>query len=523
MAMALLSGSLMLTSCGDDFLTPQPTESDAAGGAATESTILNDLASAYQILTMDSYGNANYNSIVLMADLQSDDIYKGGGNAGDQQQLYKLSNYEATPADNLGGLWKIMFTGIARCNNTLLAVDNATGVDEALLKRLKGEALTLRAYYSSVLWRTWGNVPLYDGLLESPYMTKQLTADEAYKKIKDDLDAVIDGSMLPMATRGDLTARVNMATAKMLRARVVLYQKDASCYGQITKDMADIISSGEYQLVSKYADIFTSENEFNSEDIFESNQYPEGRDWAAAWTGYGTNLPAFISPSDFSITGAVYGEPKGGWGFGPVRLETWNMYESGDTRREASINDFRGTVNADGSGRTGMFKGKPFKYGLRFQDTGLFQAKYCARTGYNEAKTGATDLNYCNNLRIFRYAETLLNYAELVKILGQSEVAGISAQDCLDKVRDRAFGDTSHRVAATAENIKQERRLEFVGEGMRYYDLVRWGDAPRVLTENDAAMQVHRTWTENKKFIPIPESEMNRTKGTAYELKQNPY
>ena len=221
-AVLLLGGMAMATSCDDSFLTANPTEQDAVGGAASESTILNDLASAYQVLTMDSYANYNYNSIVLMSDLCSDDIYKGGGNAGDQSQLYKLENFQCTPAELPGGLWSIYFTGLARCNNTLIACGNASGVNETTLKRMKGEALTLRAYYVHMLWKFWGNVPVYDGLLESPYVTPQLKADEVYAKIMKDLDEVISGNYLPMTTTGSLLARVNMATAMMLRARVVL-------------------------------------------------------------------------------------------------------------------------------------------------------------------------------------------------------------------------------------------------------------------------------------------------------------
>ncbi len=515
MVLAILTGgAVTTTSCGDDFLTAQPTESDAVGGSATESTILNDLASAYQILTMDSYANYNYNSVLLMPDLQSDDIWKGGGNAGDQEQLYKLECFQATPAQNISGQWTIYFTGLARCNNSLIAIENASGVDATLLKRFKGEAMTLKVYYESILWRDWGNIPVYDGLLAAPYVTPQLKADEVYTKMKKEIDEVIDGNYLPMATRGDLLARVNMATAKMLRARIVLYQKDQSSYAQITKDMADIISSGEYSLVKNFASIWLDDGEFGTESIFESNQYPNaGRNWGDAWTGLGTNLPEFISPSDLHHTDNTaintYGEVRGGWGFGPVRESTYKMYEEGDTRRDASINYIP--------------NGGKYSYSPRFQDTGYFLAKYCARYGYNPAKTGATSLNYANNVRIFRYAETLLNYVELVKMLGQSEVSGISAQSCFDQIRDRAFGDTNHRITANAANIKQERRNEFVGEGMRYYDLVRWGDAATKLTENNDAFQVHRTWTESKKYLPIPEGEINKTTGTQYPLVQNPY
>ena len=147
--------------------------------------------------------------------------------------------------------------------------------------------------------------------------------------------------------------------------------------------------------------------------------------------------------------------------------------------------------------------------------------KYAARVGYNPPP-GDVDLNYCNNVRIFRYAETLLNYVELVKINGVAEQQGVSAQECLDQIRERAFG-APNSIPATAVNIKAERHKEFLGEGMRFYDLVRWGEAATVLTENDAAHNSVRTYSDKNKFIPIPLSEIEKTKGTEFELKQNEY
>ena len=145
-------------------------------------------------------------------------------------------------------------------------------------------------------------------------------------------------------------------------------------------------------------------------------------------------------------------------------------------------------------------------------------AKYAARVGYNP--NGDTDLNYANNFRIFRYAEALLNYAELVAMHSQAAVGGLTAQSCLDQVRKRAFG-VDNSIPANAANIKLERRREFVGEGMRYWDLVRWGDAPSVLTES--LTESTRTWTTNKKYLPIPQLEMEKTAGTEFALEQNPY
>jgi hypothetical protein len=286
----------------------------------------------------------------------------------------------------------------------------------------------------------------------------------------------------------------------MLKARVVLYQKDQSRYAEITNDMATIINSGSYGLFGDFVALWEDKNEFCLESIFESNQLPEGKTWASGWQGYGTNLPAFIAPEGLVDPAGVF---KSGWAFAPVRKAAYDMYEAGDTRRDGSINKWN-----DGD------------YAPRFQNTGYFMRKYTARTGYNPPP-GDQDLNYANNLRLFRYAETLLNYVELVKMHGQSEVQGVSADAQFQAIRDRAFGGTASTLPAAADNIKLERRREFVGEGMRFYDLVRWGDAATALTESDVEHNSTRTFVDGKKHLPIPQSEIDKTKGTEYELKQN--
>ncbi len=135
-------------------------------------------------------------------------------------------------------------------------------------------------------------------------------------------------------------------------------------------------------------------------------------------------------------------------------------------------------------------------------------------------------MNFDNNLRIFRLAEAYLNAAELLMGGATASVAQ-PAQYYLDAVRKRAFGDAfeANKVTATLETIKQERRLEFLGEGLRYWDLVRWGDAPRVLTENYTEYLSTRTWDPAKsKYLPIPQGEIDKTKGYGeFELVQNPY
>jgi hypothetical protein len=511
------SGLIAMTSCGDDFLTADSAQKVPAGASATEDFILSNLASTYQILLFDTYADFNYNSVVLMSDLRSDDSYKGGESAGDQQQLYNLATFNSTPASNVTGLWTIYFTGIARANNTLLSANNAVeGSNPEVINRYKAEALFLRAYYTHLLWKFWGNIPYFTQPLEEPFLAPQYKADEIYAKIMEDIKAAEDLNSLPMATKGADLGRVNKAALLMLKARVVLYQKEEAKYAEVANDMASIIKSNEYALFDNFDAMWENENEFCSESIFESNQLPSGKAWGGAWQGYGTNLPAYISPNDLKDPNSVF---KGGWGFAPLRSYLWtNLFESGDTRREGSINNWIGA-----------------NYKARFQDTGFYNRKYAARTGYNDLP-GDQDLNYCNNLRIFRYAETLLNYAELVGTKNVPAQQGVSAQDCFTQIRDRAFGGAGKApvLPLNPENIKLERHREFIGEGMRFWDLIRWGDAESVLTETitvttpgtetdpSVTWSWSRRFTSEKKYLPIPEADINTTKGTGFDLIQNP-
>lgn len=488
------------SSCSEDFLTVEPTASQEAGGIATEGAIVSNLGSAYKVLLFDSYADYNYNSVPFMSDLRSDDVYKGGGDAGDQRMLYLLSQFNVNANETASGLWNIYYSGLSRCNFVLASCDNSVGVDEVKLNQFRAEARFLRAYYVHWLWKFWGNVPYFEEDIPKPYFARQYTADEIYTQIIEDVDFAIEGNKLPMQTTAANDGRATKAAAMMLKARVVLYQKDESKYSEVLADMEQIYSSNAFQLVD-FASIWDREGEFGPGSIFEANHLPEGKDWDAAWTGYGTNLPAFIAPNGLdgedNLSGADF--YKGGWGFGPVRSEVVGIFEEGDKRLAASINHF-----SDGT------------YTARFQNTGYFMAKYAARKEYNDAPYGQ-DLNFENNVRIFRYAEALLNAAELMVIHGVAQQGTLTAQECLDLVRERAGLDP---IDATAENIKLERRREFIGEGMRFWDLVRWGDT-EVLTESIPEFSSERTWSADMKYLAIPQSEIDKTEGE-FKLVQNP-
>lgn len=518
---AVVASGMLLTSCGDSFLETESTEKGAAGAPGDPLNINSGLAAAYQCLGFDSYANGSYESLAYISDIQSDDIWKGGGDANDGMNGMNLnvSLFRTSANSTLSGTWNVFTSGITRVNSALALCETATTdnpSEVALIQKYKAEALFLRAYYLYILWRAFGSVPFQETLYEPPYVGPQLSPDEVYAQIIKDVDASIANFTDDQMSTNDGAdkGRASLAAAYMLKARAVMYQKDSGRYQEAAKGLAAIIKSGKFALEEDYAAMWLQEGEFCGESIFEVNHLPGSKDWGTAWNSGGTNLPSYISPS--TLAGATGFE--GGWGFGPVREEAYNMFEDGDIRRDASIRDYRGD---NSGGAVGLTNTTPsgINYVTRFQDTGLWLAKYAARTGYHKP-TGTGDLNWCNNLRVFRYAETLLAYAELTLTTG--DVDGVSGQECLDQVRDRAFGDANHRVPLTLENIQKENHLEFVGEGHRYYDVVRWGITNVLHVDNVPGLNIARDWKETNKYVAIPQADIDASKGTIYELKQNP-
>lgn len=503
-------------SCGDDFLSVEPSSSLGIDGYYnSESRIMEALTAAYDPLQWYDYFQG-WAPLSLVYDCMSDDVYVGGGSTSDQGELHLISQYQSDPIKTIGGAWTTSYSGINRSNNVIQDVETVEEISDGAKQMFKAEARVLRAWYYSVLWKLWGNVPYYDVNLTFPYIAEQKTAREVYDRIEADLADVIDSKVLPMKHPGEWAGRVSQATACMLYAEYVLYQQDESKYAKALGYMKEIIASGNYAL-QPYENLWEAEFEWNDETIFDINYIAKGgkRTWGDANFTGGTVLPAMIGIDGLS------GSPDyvGGWGFEPVAKEVYDAYEQGDKRRDIAILDINKYI-ADKAA-----EGTTVTYGGRYQHTGYFLRKYQGRIGGNTGCVGDADLNWDNNLRIYRYAETLLNAAELALRLNDA-----SAQGYLDQVRERA-GVASVKVSL--ENILQERRREFVGEGKRYFDLVRFGKAAeilkakggKVLDKKDGAfvkdgIPERVQWTESKKYLPIPQSEIEAAAGT---IVQNPY
>lgn len=496
--------ALTLCSCGDDFLTVfNPTASPVDEYFTTVAHLDDALAGVYSVLFWTDANEGQDAPLMMMSDIMADQIWVGGSDVSDNAFWHLMANYEATPTNCLSSLYIEAYFGIKRCNCLIGYLDNVPELTPDRRAWYEQQARILRVYYYSWLWKFWGNVVYYtENLTQAPYIGTQYTADEVYAFMMKDLEEAIGIGALPMRYTGAETGHVTKAMAYMLYAELAMYQNDRSRLPQALEYMKEIIDSGLYDLNPDYASIFPYAGEWGSESIFEINYKGIGsirnesyRD--AERNAGGSFLASIISPNNYNADGYDSGR-----GFCPVMTSTYEMFPEGDTRRDATC--MRATAN----------------YNRLYQDTGLFLEKYLARSE-EHGTTGSSDCAYGRNYRIYRYAETLLNAAELV-ILGYGEG---DAAVWLNAVHHRA--GLSDTLAPTMENIKQERRLEFVGEGKRYWDLIRWGDAESVLVPcedsgftSSYSRGRHGRWTPSKKYLPIPQSEIDASQNT---LKQNNY
>ena len=475
---------LLATSCGKDFVTVRHNSSEPLDEYfINESRMYEGLIAAYDPLQWYDYFY-QYTSLNFIYDIMADDIYCGGSNEGDQPGLVKIHYFTSTPTETIDVPWTTSFSGINRCCHVLENVDGVPGMSEETKTLYKAEATVLKAYYYSVLWKIYGSVPYYDQNLTAPYTAPQLNEDEIYENIVTRLEEAIEWGVLPMKQDPANYGRVTLAMAYMLYTECVMIQNDESRYAKALGYMEEIISSGLYDLVDDFASIWEETGEWGMESIWEINYVSENgvRSWDAPIACGGSVYPVLIG-----IPGGT-DRFSDGWGFSPVPESAYLMYEEGDQRRDGGIYNHLAVVPDY------MESGS-----ARWQCEGYFLLKYMARNNGNHGYSGDPNMNHGNNQRIYRYAETLLNAAELALRTGGN------GQEWLQKVCDRAGSTMDYSI----DGIIDERRKEFLGEGKRYFDLVRTGKASTVLT---AANHKYRnvSWTENKRHLPIPQSEIDK-------------
>jgi hypothetical protein len=492
---AVLLAIGVLASCKKSFLELQPTgQFLETNYYANPQQAFTALVAAYDPLVTETGGmDGTYSDPLGPLNAASDDCFAGGGGSSDMAGWQAINNYTMGPAIGpQGGFWGINFQGVNRTDVLLEKLPQVPGMDAATLKRYTAEGHFLRAHYYFDLVRLFKNVPLITTSLQlaDVYKQPQATSEAVYAQVEADLTAAIPD--LPTTVVATENGRVTQGAAKALLGKVYLYEKK---WAQAASVLAEVngtpggVSTYGYKLQANYGDVFSPTNKFNSESIFELvHSGSQSYTWSN-WNQFKSNVYVqMVGPR--SYTGPIY--YSGGWGFNPI---TPNLVAAmkGDPRYPYTIANIDSIAKANG---------KSYQEG--YQGSGYYIQKY-APLLKNVVTTGTIDLNWPNDYIEIRLADTYLMEAEALVNAGTNTSR---AADLLNAVRARVGLPA---IAATLDNIYNERRLELATEGHRWFDLVRTGKAPAALAFKGFKAGVNE-------ILPIPLTET--LNGTL--IKQNP-
>ena len=494
--------AFFVTSCSDSFLEVENnTDYPVEDYYKTQKHLDEALVSAYAPLHWYDYGTTYQYNALHYTDFLADDLLPNGSSNTDQPTLQAMHSYSDLSSLMVPtGYWGDSFSGIKRANDALKYADwteEAGNITAAEKLDYVSQLRVLRAFYYNVVWKLYGNIPCYFTNLEAPYIDEQLSADDVYAKVVADLEDVIDNGALKDDYADEEKGHVTKAMAQMLYTEMVMIQADQTRYSKALGYLNSIITSGQYDLVSDFSSIWAESGEWGKESIFEINYFSvnSGRAWDNRLAAGGNVMSRLCGPRDFTPgTGC---DVEAGWGFAAIPAESAALFTNNDRRKAITVFDMEanGTVTSGGGG---------------WQYTGYMLGKYVGRVGGNKDVTGASDMGFNNNERVYRYAETLLYAAELELKANNN---GAKAAEYVNKVRNRA--GLASLPTVTEDDIIKERRLEFMGEGKRFFDLVRTGKAASVLKQNQYRK---KDWSEQYRYLPIPQDNIDAAKGT---MQQN--
>ncbi len=426
--------------------------------------------SDYRTMAVSVYTPIQWlNQAVVVGEIASDNAVSGGENASDVLALQQIDDYTHTPVNSqLTELWQAAYEGINRANYMHQYKDkNLAGeiISFAGKDALYGEVYFLRAYYYFHLVKFFGDVPLFTdrrlSLSDSRQLSRAAKAD-VYAAIEADLTSAIAVLPAVQVEKG----RITKYAAQALLGKVYLYQQK---YDLAASTLDNVITSNAFSLVSNFAAMFLSSGENGPESVFEI-QYSNGSpyyNWGGVTRGQG-NL-SVQQCGIRGLNGSGNMPYSSGWSTNLPTQNLANAYTAGDQRKDATILDIEAYKAANPSYNI-TYQVAPYK------NTGLYNQKYHPRKGET---SGQIELNYLNNYRTIRYADVLLMAAEAFNKASAPNDA--KAQNYLNQVRRRAFGDNLHDITSTGntlyEAILAERRLELAMEGDRFFDLVRTGKA----------------------------------------------
>lgn len=467
--------------CTDEFIQRDPVYSiDSENYFNSESDYYNALVAAYDLLQA-SYVN------VMLGEIASDNTLCGGESATDVIGFQQIDDMIHTPVNgNLKDIWNWMFAGVNRANY-ILEFQNKTEFEGKNV--IIAEARFLRAYYNFELVKWFGGIPLkVDERFSVGDETSipRSTPAEVYALIEQDLIFAV----VNLEYTAPQVGRVTKGAAQALLGKAYLYQDKFSDAANV---LDNLIINGPYDLVDDYDTIFERAGENGIESVFEV-QYTdaEGAGFGCLQCSEGNVAVGFNGIRNYN--GPLF---DSGFSFNVPTQEVVDEFETGDLRKDVAILDIEAWAAQTGA-----------TFGTGFEHTGYYNRKYIARQG--DANIGDQNLTNPNNYRSIRFADVLLMAAEA---FNRGNLDDTKAQNYLNRVRERAFGNTSNNISASGnaltDAIYHERRVELVGEGHHFFDLVRTGRG----SEIDG-------FTSNKnELFPIPIEEIQFSNGN---WSQNP-
>jgi len=471
---------------------------------------------------------------IMFLNSLDDDHFPGGGSFADATyQFQEAGSYNVTSADTAPRImYKGVYSVIYHCN---LILEKIPETSDARINRVKAEANFLRALamFDAVRW--WGTPPLPDHLLSQDeyYQTNNPTEDSIkwiLAQMKDAADKLpaISGKGQQRA----FGARISKHAALAYRGKVGLWygQKfnDKDILADAVKDLKTVIDSGLYGLVSDMFVLERPAGDFCEEYLFEHNSadndgFPGNpqNDLRHMWTGW---TDAITTPSDIF----------GGWGWNAVTGDFGRFLEAHEggiekPRFKSTIHTYEQVLAMDypEGARPGMKDGRKIDH-----NEGYFTFRGVAFKSdlYDVPGFGKYSMT---NAALLRYAEVLLLYAE-AKFLVDNDADGTGLA-ALNEVRRRA--QIPELASMTYQDIKDERRAELFYEQERFFDLVRWGDAPTVLKDKGKKLyRFHgykpgttewdievldgpgKGWQDKYNLLPFPYEQITANPN----LKQNP-
>ena len=458
----------IVTSCSDDFVDVESQDQNSEDYFNSEGDYQDALIGAYDLL-QSSYIN------VMLGEIASNNTLAGGESANDVVGIQEIDDMIHTPVNaQLRDIWSWMYAGANRANYIMEFQDKTDFPNKNVVL---AQARFLRAYYYFELVKWFGDVPFsVDKRIQfgDQFELDRTPKAEIYAQLESDL--IFASENLPVSWEESETGRATKGSAQALLGKIYLYQEKFSDAAVAFEQ----VIAGPYTLTTDYNTIFEQEGENNMESIFEV-QYTdkEGAGFGCLQCSEGNVAVGFNGIRNYS--GPTF---DSGFSFNVPTQEAADQYEEADLRKDVAILDI-----VAWSAETGA------TYAEGYEHTGFYNRKYIARQG--DLNTGDANLTNPNNYRAIRLADVLLMAAEAYNRGGLDDSKALLY---LNRVRVRAGLAESNETGTTLTSlIYQERRLELLGEGHQFFDLVRTGRA---------AQEIQGFTSGKHELFPIPSIEI---------------